>query len=82
MGKGEIARNEQFLLFSQCFLPNQIIISKFVHIFDIVSLYGAQFEKPKLCISGKGLSESMYCCVEYCFSLGFESLLKSVNAEK
>ena len=36
-GKGEIARNEQFLLFPQCFLLNQIIVSPFVHIFDIIS---------------------------------------------
>ena len=27
MGKGEIARNEQFLLFQQCFLLNQITVS-------------------------------------------------------
>ena len=26
-GKGEIARNEQFLLFPQCFVLNQIIVS-------------------------------------------------------
>ena len=55
MGKGEIARNEQFLLFPQCFLSNQIIVSLFIHIFDIVSLFGAEFEKPKIGISGKGL---------------------------
>ena len=42
VGKGEIAHNEQFLLFPQCFLPNQII----------VSLFGAGFEKPKNGISG------------------------------
>ena len=27
VGKGEIARNEQFLLFPQCFLLSQIIVS-------------------------------------------------------
>ena len=32
VGKVEIARNEQFLLFPQCFLLNQIIVSPFVHI--------------------------------------------------
>ena len=48
MGKGEIfvtsnfsfSHNvfyEQFLLFPQCFLLNQIIVSPFVYIFDIVS---------------------------------------------
>ena len=54
VGKGEIARNEQFLLFPQCFLPNQIIV--FVHIFDSVSLFGVELEKPKIGISGKGLT--------------------------
>ena len=47
VGKEEIARNEQYLLFPQCFLLNQIIISPFVHIFDIVSLLAADLEEPK-----------------------------------
>ena len=55
VGKGEIARHEQFLLFPQCFLLIQIIVSPFVHIFDIISLFSAQFEEPKIGISGKGL---------------------------
>ena len=54
-GKGEIARNEQFLLFPHGFLVNQIIVSPFVHIFDIISLFAAELEKPKIGISGKGL---------------------------
>ena len=45
VGKGEIARNEQFLLFPQCFLLNQIIVSPFVHIFDITSLFAAKYDK-------------------------------------
>ena len=52
----EIARNEQFLLFPQCFLLNQIIVSPFVHIFDIISLFVAEFEKSKIDILGKGLT--------------------------
>ena len=32
VGKGEIAHHEQFLLFPQCFLLNQIIVSPFFHI--------------------------------------------------
>ena len=48
--KGEIARNEQFLLFPQCFLLNQIIVSPFVHIFDITSLFAAELEEPKISI--------------------------------
>ena len=56
VGKGEIAHNEQFLLFPHCFLLNQITVSPFVHIFDIVSLFAAELEEPKICISVKGLS--------------------------
>ena len=52
VGKGEIARNEQFLLLPQCFLLNQINVSPFVHIFDIISLFAAEFEEPKVGISG------------------------------
>ena len=47
MGKEEIARNEQFLLFQQCFLIHQIIVSPFVYIFDILSLFAAGFQEPK-----------------------------------
>ena len=56
VGKGEIACNDQFLLFPQCFLLNQIIVSPFVHIFDIISLFAAEFEEPRIGISGKGLT--------------------------
>ena len=55
MGKGEITRNEQFLLFPECFLLNQIIVSPFIHIFDIISLFAAELGEPKIGISGKGL---------------------------
>ena len=49
VGKGEIARNEQFLLFPHCFLLNQIMVSPLVHMFDIMSLFAAEFWKtPKL----------------------------------
>ena len=58
VGKGDIARNKQFLHFPKCFLLSQIIVSPFVHIFDIihVSLFAVVFEKPKIGISGKGLT--------------------------
>ena len=55
VGKGEIARNEQFLLFPQCFQLSQITVSRFVHIFDIISLFAGELEKPKIGISGKGI---------------------------
>ena len=48
VGKEEIARNEQFLLFPQCFLLNQEIVSPFVNIFDILSLFAAELGKPKI----------------------------------
>ena len=55
VGKGKIARNERFLLLLQCFLLVQIILSPFVDIFDITSLFAAEFDLPKIGISGKGL---------------------------
>ena len=48
VGKGEIALNKQFLLFPQCFILNQVIVSQFVHIFDIISLFAAEVEEPKI----------------------------------
>ena len=48
VGKGEIGRNKQILLFPQCFLLNQVTVSPFVHIFDIISLFAAELEEPKI----------------------------------
>ena len=48
VGKVEIAHNEQFLLFPECFLLNQKIVSPFVNIFDIISLFAAELEEPKI----------------------------------
>ena len=45
VGKGEIACNKQFLLFPQCFLLNQVNVSPFVHIFDIISLLPAELQR-------------------------------------
>ena len=55
MGKGEIARNKQFLHFPQYFELNQITVSPFVHIFDIISLFAIEFKEPKIGMWGKGL---------------------------
>ena len=57
VGKGEIALNQQFLLFPRCFLLNQMIVSPFFHIFDI-SLFAAEMEEPKITISGKGFKHA------------------------
>ena len=59
VGKGEITRKEQFLLFPQCFLLNQKIVSPFVHISYIISLFPAELEEPKIGISGKGIALSI-----------------------
>ena len=56
VGKEEIARNEQFLLFPQCFLPNQVTVSPFLHIFDTISLFATELEEFIIGISGKGLN--------------------------
>ena len=55
LGKEEITCVEQFLLFLKCFLPNQKIVSPFVHIFDITFFFAVQLEEPKIGIPGKGL---------------------------
>ena len=73
--KEEIARNKQFFLFPQCFLLNQKTVSSFVNIFDIVSLFAAELEEPKIAISSKGLTFeniettiTIYC---YCTTRSF-----------
>ena len=53
MGKDEIAHNEQFRLFPQCFLLNQKILSPFVYNFDILSLFAAELKDPKIGKRGK-----------------------------
>ena len=45
VGKEEIAHFEQFLLLPQCFLLNQKIVSPFVNIFDIISVFAAELEE-------------------------------------
>ena len=47
MGKEEIAFNEQFLLFPQCFLIRKLYPC-FVNIYDIMSLFAAELEEPKI----------------------------------
>ena len=54
--KKEITHYKKFLLFPQCFLLNQIIVSPFVHIFDIMSLLAVELEELKIGIGGKGLT--------------------------
>ena len=48
VGKEEIVHTEQFLLFPQFFPLNQKIVSPFVNIYDIMSLFAAKLEEPKI----------------------------------
>ena len=48
VGKEEIARNKQFLLFPQCFLLNQKFVSPFINIYHIIPLFAAELEEPKI----------------------------------
>ena len=50
VGKEEISLNEQFSFFHNIFYSNQITVSTFVHISDIISLFGAELEEPKIAI--------------------------------
>ena len=52
--KEEIAHVEQFPLFPQFFLLNQELISQFVNIYDIISLFATELEEPKIGMCGKG----------------------------
>ena len=45
--KKKLLRTSNFS-FPQCFLLNQINVSPFVHIFDIISLFAAELEEPKI----------------------------------
>ena len=64
VGKGEIARYEQFLLFPQCVQLNQIMVCKFDHIFDIISTFAVEVEEPRSGISREGLRpcKTNYLC--------------------
>ena len=53
--KEEIACNKQFLLFPQCFVLNQKIVSPFVNIF-VISLFAAELEEPEIGMWSKGLN--------------------------
>ena len=44
--KEEIARYEQFLLFPQSFLLNQIVVPPFVHVLDFIFLFAAELKEP------------------------------------
>ena len=53
VGKEEIAHNDQFLLFPECFLLNQKTVFPFVNTYDIISLLAAELEFTTYFISAK-----------------------------
>ena len=52
-GKGEIARNKQFLLFPRCFLPTLRTLS-FSSNLKLTSVNSFRLEESKICHLGKG----------------------------
>ena len=48
VGKEEIAHNQQFLLFPQCLLLNQKIVSSFLNIYGITSSFAAELKELKI----------------------------------
>ena len=67
MGKGEIARNEQFLLFPQCFLLKQIIASYLSIFLPSYLLFAAEFEESRIGKSGEGITCMKYITEHHCF---------------
>ena len=55
VGKEEIARNEQFLLFTQCFSSIRKLYAHLSIFFTSYILFAADFEEPEIGISGKRL---------------------------
>ena len=53
-GKGEIARNEQFLLFPQCFLPIWRTFCPFSSHSKLSSASALNLEESEICHLGKG----------------------------
>ena len=56
------SKKNKFLLYPQCFPLNQVTVPPFVHIFDIVSLFAAEFEEPEIGVSVKGLNVAKFTC--------------------
>ena len=56
--------NKQLLLSHNVFYSSHDV-SPFVHIFDIISLFAAELEKPKIGISGKELRMEKHQIVKY-----------------
>ena len=81
VGKGEIARKEQFLLFPQCFLLYHISVSPFCHIFDIISLFAVELEESKIGISDKVLRMNQLFAKPKIFSLNENEIIRRQQNE-
>ena len=82
VGTDEIARNMQFLLLPQCFLLNQKTVSLFVYIFDIISLFAAELEEPKIAICGKGLRQNLVTAKNlWIYSFSLQLCISSATGE-
>ena len=57
--KEKLLVTSNFSFFPKVFYSIRIV-SPFVEIFDIVPLFDAEFEEPKIGISGKGLKYGMF----------------------
>ena len=76
--KGEIARNEQFLLFPRCFLP---VFRTSCHLHQIKKLSSANsfsFEESEICRSGKSYAD-WYVQPTYCDRTGRNQILSHNN---
>ena len=74
-GKREIACNKQFLLFPQCLVLNQVILSQLVHIFDIISFTIGCPDVTNISISSSGGFQPLRCLSWFGFRCSF--VLKS-----
>ena len=81
MEKEEIARDEQFLLFPQCFLLNQKIVSPFVKIFDTVSLFAAEVEETKIGMWDKGLNKRQALDADWSFAMQEIQRYRNISAQ-
>ena len=60
MGKGEIACNEQFLLFPQCFLTIWKTVCQFTPNSKLLSAKSFSLDESKICRLGKGYNNGMH----------------------
>ena len=75
-GKGEIARDEQFLLFPHCFLRKKIIVSPFVHNSYLYLLLNLKSLKLAYGVKGKERLYNVCLCRWFNIYLAFVIISK------